>query len=94
MDQCKTDTTIVLDRAGNVSLYSVCSALRPFTLGADDLASVGVCVARFSMVDWTMMAVAVSIAFKALRGEYAIDRRCLPASVALAGILAILTTIF
>jgi MerC mercury resistance protein len=45
-------------------------------------------------VDWTMMAVAVSIAFKALRGEYAIDRRCLPASVALAGILAILTAIF
>jgi len=93
MDQCKADTTVVLDRAG-MSASIVCAvhcALLPLVLMI--LPALGLAWLDSAWVDWTMVAVAAGIAFTAHRGGYATHSRCLPAGVALLGILVIITTI-
>jgi hypothetical protein len=44
-------------------------------------------------LDWTMVALAAVIAVRAHRSGFTVHRRCLPAGVAVAGLLIIITTI-
>jgi hypothetical protein len=66
-------------------------ALLPLLLAA--LPAIGLAWLDSPWVDWTMVVLAAVIALRAHRGGFLIHRRCLPACVAVAGLLIIVTTI-
>jgi hypothetical protein len=66
-------------------------AVLPLLLAA--LPAIGLAWLDSAWVDWTMVALAAVIALRAHRGGFRLHRRCLPSAVAVAGLLAIVTTI-
>jgi MerC mercury resistance protein len=66
-------------------------AVLPLLLAA--LPAIGLAWLDSAWVDWTMVALAAVIALRAHRGGFRLHRSCLPSAVAVAGLLAIVTTI-
>jgi len=94
MEQCVSSPTRVLDRLGmSASLACAvhCAAL-PLLLAA--MPAIGLAWLDSAWVDWTMVALAAVIALRAHRGGFRLHRSCLPSAVAVAGLLAIVTTIW
>jgi hypothetical protein len=93
MEQCVSSPIRVLDRLG-MSASLACAvhcAVLPLLLAA--LPAIGLAWLDSAWVDWTMVALAAVIALRAHRGGFRLHRSCLPSAVAVAGILAIVTTI-
>lgn len=93
MELSGTKSVRVLDRAG-VSASLACAvhcAVLPLLLAA--LPAIGLAWLDSPWVDWTMVALAAAIALHAHRGRFQVHRRCLPAGVAVTGLLIIVTTI-
>lgn len=93
MELSGTKSVRVLDRAG-VSASLACAvhcAVLPLLLAA--LPAIGLAWLDSPWVDWTMVALAAAIALHAHRGGFQVHRRCLPAGVAVTGLLIIVTTI-
>jgi hypothetical protein len=89
MEQQNLNTTAVFDRAG-MSASIACAvhcALLPVALAV--LPALGLAWLDSPWVDWSMVVVALWIALRAHRGGYRLHQRCLPAGVALAGIVII-----
>jgi len=81
--------TAAFDRAG-MSASLACAvhcALLPVALAA--LPALGLAWLDSPWVDWSMVVLALGIALRAHRGGYRLHHRCLPAGVALAGIMII-----
>jgi MerC mercury resistance protein len=88
-----TNSVRVLDRAG-MSASLACAvhcAVLPLLLAA--LPAIGLAWLDSPWVDWTMVVLAATIALRAHRGGFLVHRRCLPAGVAVAGLLIIVATI-
>jgi MerC mercury resistance protein len=93
MEQCVSSPIRVLDRLG-MSASLACAvhcAVLPLLLAA--LPAIGLAWLDSAWVDWTMVALAAVIAIRAHRGGFRLHRSCLPSAVAVAGLLAIVTTI-
>jgi MerC mercury resistance protein len=93
MELSETKSVRVLDRAG-MSASLACAvhcAVLPLLLAA--LPAIGLAWLDSPWVDWTMVALAAAIALRAHRGGFQVHRRCLPAGVAVTGLLIIVTTI-
>src|SRR5258708_37681452 len=93
MEQQSLNTTAAFDRAG-MSASLACAvhcALLPLALAA--LPALGLAWLDSTWVDWSMVVLALGIALRAHRGGYRLHRRCLPAGVALAGLVIIVTAI-
>jgi hypothetical protein len=93
MELSEVKSVRVLDRAGmSASLACAvhCTVL-PLLLAA--LPAIGLAWLDSKWVDWTMVVLAAVIAFRAHCGGFTVHRRCLPAGVAVAGLLVIVTTI-
>jgi hypothetical protein len=93
MELSETKSVRVLDRAG-MSASLACAvhcAVLPLLLAA--LPAIGLAWLDSPWVDWTMVALAGAIALRAHRGGFQVHRRCLPAGVAVTGLLIIVTTI-
>ena len=93
MEQSRANSVRVLDRAG-MSASLACAvhcAIFPLLLAA--LPAIGLAWLDSAWVDWTMVVLAAVIALRAHRGGFRVHRRCLPAGVAVAGLLVIVTTI-
>jgi hypothetical protein len=93
MEQCVSSPIRVLDRLG-MSASLACAvhcAVLPLLLAA--LPAIGLAWLDSAWVDWTMVALAAVIALRAHRGGFRLHRSCLPSAVAVAGLLAIVTTI-
>jgi hypothetical protein len=93
MEQCVSSPIRVLDRLG-MSASLACAvhcAVLPLLLAA--LPAIGLAWLDSAWVDWTMVALAAVIALRAHRGGFRLHRSCLPSGVAVAGLLAIVTTI-
>jgi MerC mercury resistance protein len=93
MEQCVSSPIRVLDRLG-MSASLACAvhcAVLPLLLAA--LPAIGLAWLDSAWVDWTMVALAAVIALRAHRGGFKLHRSCLPSAVAVAGLLAIVTTI-
>jgi hypothetical protein len=91
MEQQSLNTTAAFDRAG-ISASFACAvhcALLPLALAA--LPALGLAWLDSRWVDWSMVVLALGIALRAHRGGYRLHRRCLPAGVALAGLVIIVT---
>ena len=91
MEQQSLNATAAFDRAG-MSASLVCAvhcALLPLALAA--VPALGLAWLDSAWVDWSMVVLAMGIALRAHRGGYRLHRRCLPAGVALAGIVIIVT---
>jgi hypothetical protein len=91
MEQQSLNTTAAFDRAG-MSASLACAvhcALLPLALAA--LPTLGLAWLDSPWVDWSMVVLALGIALSAHRGGCRLHRRCLPAGVALAGIVIIVT---
>ena len=88
-----TNSVRALDRAG-MSASLACAVhcvVLPLLLAA--LPAIGLAWLDSPWVDWTMVVLATLIALRAHRGGFLVHRRCLPAGVAVAGLLIIVTTI-
>ena len=82
----------VLDRVG-MSASLACAlhcAVFPLVLAA--LPALGLAWLDAAWVDWTMVLLAAGLALSAHRGGFTMHRRCLPAGVAVVGLLTIVTT--
>jgi len=93
MEQYVSSPIRVLDRLG-MSASLACAvhcAVLPLLLAA--LPAIGLAWLDSAWVDWTMVALAAVIALRAHRGGFRLHRSCLPSAVAVAGLLAIVTTI-
>jgi MerC mercury resistance protein len=93
MEQCVSSPIRVLDRLG-MSASLACAvhcAVLPLLLAA--LPAIGLAWLDSAWVDWTMVALAAVIALRAHRGGFRLHRSCMPSAVAVAGLLAIVTTI-
>jgi hypothetical protein len=93
MEQSRDNSVRVLDHAG-MSASLACAvhcAVLPLLLAA--LPAIGLAWLDSAWVDWTMVVLAAMIALRAHRGGFTVHRRCLPAGVAVAGLLVIVTTI-
>jgi hypothetical protein len=93
MEQCVSSPIRVLDRLG-MSASLACAvhcAVLPLLLAA--LPAIGLAWLDSACVDWTMVALAAVIALRAHRGGFRLHQSCLPSAVAVAGLLAIVTTI-
>lgn len=93
MELSEIKSVRVLDRAG-MSASLACAvhcAVLPLLLAA--LPAIGLAWLDSEWVDWTMVVLAAVIAFRAHCGGFTVHRRCLPAGVAAAGLLVIVTTI-
>jgi MerC mercury resistance protein len=93
MELSETKSVRVLDRAG-MSASLACAvhcAVLPLLLAA--LPAIGLAWLDSPWVDWTIVALAAAIALRAHRGGFQVHRRCLPAGVAVTGLLIIVTTI-
>jgi MerC mercury resistance protein len=93
MEQCVSSPIRVLDRLG-MSASLACAvhcAVLPLLLAA--LPAIGLAWLDSAWVDWTTVALAAVIALRAHRGGFRLHRSCLPSAVAVAGLLAIITTI-
>ncbi len=91
MEQRSLNRTAVFDRAG-MSASLACAvhcAVLPVALAA--LPALGLAWLDSPWVDWSMVVLALGIALSAHRGGYRLHRQCLPAGVALAGIVIIAT---
>lgn len=91
MEQQSLNTTAAFDRAG-MSASLACAvhcALLPLALAA--LSALGLAWLDSPWVDWSMVVLAPGIALRAHRGGYRLHQRCLPAGVALAGLVIIVT---
>src|ERR1700682_4937848 len=83
----------VLDRAG-MSASLACAvhcAVLPLLFAA--LPAIGLAWLDSAWLDWTMVVLAAVIALRAHCGGFTVHRRCLPAGVAVAGLLVVVTTI-
>ena len=92
MKPCEVQSVAVLDRAG-MSASLACAvhcAVFPVVLAA--LPALGLAWLDAEWVDWTMVLLAAGIAFRAHRGGFTMHRRCLPAGVAVVGLVTIVTT--
>ena len=92
MEPCEVKSVAVLDRAG-MSASLACAvhcAVFPLVLAA--LPALGLAWLDTAWVDWTMVLLAAGIAFRAHRGGFTMHRRCLPAGVAVVGLLTLVTT--
>src|SRR5882724_3106267 len=93
MEPCEVKAVAVLDRAG-MSASLACAvhcAVFPLVLAA--LPALGLAWLDAAWIDWTMVLLAAGIALRAHRGGFTMHRRCLPAGVAVVGLLTIVTTI-
>ena len=93
MEQQSLNAMAGFDRAG-MSASLACAvhcALLPLALAA--LPALGLAWLDSTWVDWSMVVLALGIALRAHRGGYRLHRRCLPAGVALAGLVIIVTAI-
>jgi len=93
MEQSVSSPIRVLDRLG-MSASLACAvhcAVLPLLLAA--LPAIGLAWLDSPGVDWTLVALAAVIALRAHRGGFRLHRSCLPTAVAVAGLLAIVTTI-
>src|SRR5438270_1308133 len=93
MELSEVKSVRVLDRAG-MSASLACAvhcAVLPLLLAA--LPAIGLAWLDSAWVDWTMVVLATVIAFRAHRGGFTVHRRCLPAGVAVAGLVVVVTTI-
>ena len=66
-------------------------AVFPLILAA--LPALGLAWLDSEWVDWTMVLLPAGIALRAHQGGFTVHRRCLPAGVAVVGLLTIVTTI-
>ena len=92
MEPCEVKSVAVLDRAG-MSASLACAvhcAVFPLVLAA--LPALGLAWLDAEWVDWTMVLLAAGIALRAHRGGFTMHRRCLPAGVAVVGLVTIVTT--
>jgi hypothetical protein len=92
MESCEVKSVAVLDRAG-MSASLACAvhcAVFPLVLAA--LPALGLAWLDAAWVDWTMVLLAAGIALRAHRGGFTVHKRCLPAGVAVVGLLTIVTT--
>jgi MerC mercury resistance protein len=94
MEQQRLNATAVFDRAGMTASLTcaIHCALLPVALAA--LPALGLAWLDSPWVDWSMVVLAMGIAFRAHRSGYHLHGRCLPAGVAFVGILTIVGTIF
>jgi len=93
MEQCVSSPIRVLDRLG-MSASLACAvhcAVLPLLLAA--LPAIGLAWLDSAWVDWTMVALTAVIALRAHRGGFRLHRNCLPAGVAVTGLLIIVMTI-
>lgn len=93
MELSKVESVRALDQAG-MSASLACAvhcAVLPLLLAA--LPAIGLAWLDSPWVDWTMVVVATSLALRAHRGGFLVHRRCLPAAVAVFGLLVIVITI-
>jgi hypothetical protein len=93
MEPSGLNSVRVLDRAG-MSASLACAvhcAVLPLLLAA--LPAVGLAWLDSAWVDWTMVAFAAVIALRAHHGGFTVHRRCLPVTIAVVGLLIIVTTI-
>ena len=93
MEPYEVQSVAILDRAG-MSASLACAvhcAVFPLVLAA--LPALGLAWLDAAWVDWTMVLLAAGIALRAHRGGFTMHRRCLPAGVAVVGLLTIVTTI-
>jgi len=92
VEQYEVKSVAVLDRAG-MSASLACAlhcAVFPVVLAA--LPALGLAWLDAAWVDWSMVLLAAGIALRAHRGGCTLHRRCLPAGVAVVGLLTIVMT--
>ena len=92
MEPYEVQSVAVLDRAGMCASLAcaVHCAVFPLILGA--LPALGLARLDADWVDWTMVLLAAGIALRAHRSGLTVHRRCLPAGVAVVGLLTIVMT--
>jgi MerC mercury resistance protein len=93
MEQCDVKSVAVLDRAGMCASLActVYCAVFPLVLAA--LPALGLAWLDAEWVDWTMVLLAAGIALRAHRDGFTVHRRCLPAGIAVVGLLTVVMTI-
>ena len=92
MEQCEVQSVAVLDRAGMSASLACAVHCAVFPLVLASLPALGLAWLDSEWVDWTMVLLAAGIALSAHRGGFTMHRRCLPTSVAVVGLLTIVTT--
>ena len=93
MEPCEVQSVAVLDRAGIFASLACAAHCAVFPLVLSALPALGLAWLDAAWVDWTMLLLAAGIALRAHRCGFAMHRRCLPAGVAVVGLLTIVTTI-
>jgi hypothetical protein len=93
MEQCEVKSVAVLDRAGMCASLACAVHCAVFPLVLAALPALGLAWLDAEWVDWTMVLLAAGIALRAHRDGFTVHRRCLPASVAVVGLLTIVMTI-
>jgi hypothetical protein len=92
MEQCEVQFIAVLDRAGMSASLACALHCAVFPVVLAGLPALGLAWLDAEWVDWTMVLLAAGIALSAQRGGFTVHRRCLPAGVAVGGLVTIVTT--
>ena len=93
MEPCEVQAVAVLDRAGMCASLACALHCAVFPLGLAALPALGLAWLDAAWVDWSMVLLAAGIALRAHRGGFTLHRRCLPAGVAIIGLVTIVITI-
>jgi len=93
MEPCEVQSVAILDRAGMSASLACAVHCAVFPLVLVVLPALGLAWLDSEWIDWTMVLLATGIALSAHRGGFTMHRRCLPTSVAVVGLLTIVTTI-
>ena len=93
MEQCDVKSVAVLDRAGMCASLACAVHCAVFPLVLAALPALGLAWLDAEWVDWTMVLLAAGIALRAHRDGFTVHRRCLPAGVAVVGLLTVVMTI-
>jgi MerC mercury resistance protein len=92
MEPCDVKSVMVLDRAGICASLACAVHCAVFPLMLAALPALGLAWLDAEWVDWSMLLLAAGIALRAHRDGFTVHRRCLPAGVAVVGLLTIVTT--
>ena len=92
MEPYEVKSVAVLDRAGISASLACAVHCTVFPVGLAALPAIGLAWLEAAWVDWSMVLLATGMAIRAHRGAFTVHRRCLPAGVAVIGLLTIVTT--
>jgi MerC mercury resistance protein len=92
MESCEVKSVAVLDRAGMCVSLACAAHCAVFPLVLAALPALGLAWLDAEWVDWTMVLLAAGIALRAQRDGFTVHRRCLPAGVAVVGLVTIVVT--